>query len=438
VVTDKHEESMPDIDGLVENLARQHAPDVLAAALREARRRAHTELTRRLTHAILDLARDTESAPATEGDRDSPPDGPPTALPQALAAPAADLAPSWPPEQALPDAASALPDAALVGVSASALPDAASAGVSASALPDAASAGVSASAVSDAASAGVSALTVRTIAQLGADRVPERGVYAYLVTWEGALDAAALRTAGGNVDLRVVNHAGLGLVVADVDPARYAALGAQAGDDQPLTEDSELVVLARQHDEVVRLVFAQRPVLPLRFGTVLPDEDAAVRLLDAYAEAARVWLERIQGHREWGVRARPIGGPPGANPDPTQGSLGDPAGNEYLTVRRERTTATPSRQRPGVRSTRSLHETLTRYATDSVVRGHHHDHDLLLDAAYLLPVDREKAFQAAVEQLLVDLNRDGVHVEVTGPWPPYSFTQLQWDLDEQRMEVAHR
>ncbi|GDY31569.1 GvpL/GvpF family gas vesicle protein [Gandjariella thermophila] len=389
-MTDKQEESIPDINSLVESLARQHAPDVLAAALREARNRAHTELTRRLTHAILDRARNTEAGVAADGDRDSPRDDLPTRLPPALRVPPpARETPSWPTEQAVFDAASA---------------------------------GGSASAVFDA-------------AQFGAGTVPDHGLYAYLVTWEGTLDPAALRTAAGDVDLRMVNHAGLGVVVADVDPTRYAALGA-AADGRALSEDSELVVLARQHDEVVRMVFAQRPVLPLRFATVLPDEDAAARLLGAYADQARGWLERVQGHREWGVRARPAGGNADADKDTAEVNLDELTAGQYL--RRDRAAAAQTRQRRGVSSTRSLHETLSRYAADSVIRGHNHDHDLLLDAAYLLPVDREKAFQAAIEQLLVDLDREGVSVEVTGPWPPYSFTQFEWDLDEQRMEVAHR
>jgi hypothetical protein len=418
-VTDKHDESIPDINGLVEGLARQHAPDVLAAALREARGRAHAELTRRLTRAILDRARAADAGGDPDEDRDRFPVG----LAPALSARSPDPEPSWPPEQAASDAASAGTQA--------------SPGTSASAGWDAASAGTSASAGWDAASAGTSASAVRSIAQLDPDTLPERGLYAYLVTWEGALDTAGLRTAGGNVDLHVVNHAGLGLVVAEVDPGRYAALGARAGDGHALADDSELVVLARQHDEVVRLVFAQRPVLPLRFATVLPDEDAAVRLLGAYAEAAKGWLERLQGHREWGVRARPADGHTDADQDTAEVSLDTLTGSQYLSTRRERSAA-QTRQRRGVGSTRSLHETLSRYATDSLIRGHNHDHDLLLDAAYLLPVDREKAFQAAVEQLLVDLNREGVTVEITGPWPPYSFTQFQWDFDEQRMEVAHR
>jgi hypothetical protein len=369
---DKHTEnpSAADVGGLLEALARHHAPDVLGEALRQARMRAQAELTDRLTRAILDEATHNEAGPGAYGDHDGAPGG--------RATPIAGPSPSPPPSP--------------------------------------------------------SDQTGWSTGQPRSDALSEseRGLYAYVVTWENALDADGVRAACDDRGLRLITHGGLGLVVGEVEIGRFAALGEKAGDGQPLSEESELVVLARQHDAVVRAVFAQRPVLPLRFATIFPDENAALRLLSSYAEQARSWLERVRGHREWGVRARSSG----QEPDVGDFGLDEQFGTTSGGARRERSTTAQTRQRHTAESTRSLHETLTRYATDSVTRAH--GRDLLLDAAYLLPADREKAFQAAVEQLLVDLTREGVDVEITGPWPPYSFTQLEWNVDEKRMEVTHQ
>lgn len=46
---------------------------------------------------------------------------------------------------------------------------------------------------------------------------------------------------------------------------------------------------------------------------------------------------------------------------------------------------------------------------------------LLLDAAFLVPARRTKAFQAVVRRHVGALERAGISVSLTGPWPPYNF-----------------
>ena len=54
-------------------------------------------------------------------------------------------------------------------------------------------------------------------------------------------------------------------------------------DADDLSETGRLAVLARGHDAVVRAAVDAGPVLPLRFGTVVADEDGARRLLRKHA-----------------------------------------------------------------------------------------------------------------------------------------------------------
>ena len=46
---------------------------------------------------------------------------------------------------------------------------------------------------------------------------------------------------------------------------------------------------------------------------------------------------------------------------------------------------------------------------------------MLLNGAYLVPVDREADFGSAVGDLQERFGADGVTFELTGPWPPYNF-----------------
>jgi hypothetical protein len=211
----------------------------------------------------------------------------------------------------------------------------------------------------------------------------------------------------------------LGIVVTEVELARFAELDVDIA--QVPEEDSPLVVLARQHDAVVRAVFQRQPVLPLRFGTVIGDEDAVVRLLHDRHDEALARLDRVEGCTEWGVRARLTESAPPAQDTPPDGL----SGTEYLVMRQKRLTGVESSRQRAAAAVKTLHDALLPYATDSTSRGN--AHDLLLDAAYLVPAPQEAAFHAEIDRLASDLTE--LTVQTTGPWPPYSFTNIELAVD---------
>ncbi|TWP50475.1 GvpL/GvpF family gas vesicle protein [Lentzea tibetensis] len=222
------------------------------------------------------------------------------------------------------------------------------------------------------------------------------GLYAYAITRDRLADLAGPW---------LISYQGLALVVAEVDLDRFTGIEA----DEP-AEDGPLAVLVREHDAVVRAVFQHEPVLPLRFGTVLDGADAALRLLRARHEEALAWLDRVEGRREWGVRVRAA-----AEPEPVD--LDSVSGTGYLALRRQRLTAAEDARR----SAEAVHQALTRRAADSTCRDH--ASDLLLEAAYLVDTENEDDFHAEIGRLAGEL---GQPVEITGPWPPYSFTNVEF------------
>jgi hypothetical protein len=239
-----------------------------------------------------------------------------------------------------------------------------------------------------------------------------RGLCAYAFTREHV---------PGPPDVRLVAHKGIALVVAEVDLAPFAEPEANPAQwTQEPSEDDPLVVLAKRHDVVVRAVFEHSPVLPLRFGTILRDEQAAVRLLTDHHTEAREGLDRVEGHREWGVRARlPHPGKPAEVP--TEGM----SGTDYLAMRRDRLAAAARTRRDGSAAATALDDALSRHATETAHRAK--KSVPLLDAAYLVPIKAEAEFHAEAER------HDELAVEVTGPWPPYSFVRLKLTIEA----VAH-
>lgn len=238
------------------------------------------------------------------------------------------------------------------------------------------------------------------------------GLCAYAVTRDHTLAPV------GPAGIRLITSRGLALVVADVELAPFAALATNPAHwaTEP-AEDDPLVMLARRHDVVVRAVFEHQPVLPLRFGTILRDEQAAVRLLAGHHDGARARLDRVDGHREWGVRARAAAPEePAAQPDGMSGT-------EYLAMRRDRLVATARTKRDAFTAAGALHEALTRHAAETVPRNRK-SATPLLDAAYLVSADAEPAFHAEAAC------HGDLAVEVTGPWPPYSFVRLELSAQE--------
>ena len=211
---------------------------------------------------------------------------------------------------------------------------------------------------------------------------------------------------------RLIGYRDLGVVVAEVAPARFDRI------DTLDPVDGALAELAREHDTVVRSVFRHGPVLPLRFGTVLDGEAAALRLLEAAYEQARDCLDEVDGHREWGVRVRHT--EPAATSTPDAAGL---TGTQYLVRRRERLKAIQRAREDVVGAAERLENALRRHAADSIERAR--PHGVLVNTAYLVRTGREAAFHAEFEWFARELRAAGATVETSGPWPPYSFTDVE-------------
>ncbi|WP_439384049.1 GvpL/GvpF family gas vesicle protein [Amycolatopsis lexingtonensis] len=211
---------------------------------------------------------------------------------------------------------------------------------------------------------------------------------------------------------RLIGYRDLGVVVAEASPARFDRI------DTLDPVDGALAELAREHDAVVRAVFRHEPVLPLRFGTVLDGEAAAVRLLEAGYEQARTCLDEVDGHREWGVRVRHA--EPAATSRPDATGL---TGTQYLVRRRERLKAIQRGREEVLAAAGRLQEALRRHATDSIGRAR--PHGVLVNTAFLVETGREAAFHAEFEWFARELRAAGATVETSGPWPPYSFTDVE-------------
>jgi hypothetical protein len=156
------------------------------------------------------------------------------------------------------------------------------------------------------------------------------------------------------------------------------------------------------HERVVERLMTDRTVLPMRFGSRLPDEEAVLRLLIERQVPLTAAIARVAGRVELGVRAI------ARTPDANGAAIRAPAnGRDYLL----------GKLRDG-RQTDMLHEPLVALADDSR-RQVPRSADEVLRAAYLVDRRAIARFRVAVERL--QATRADVALLCTGPWPPYSF-----------------
>jgi hypothetical protein len=171
------------------------------------------------------------------------------------------------------------------------------------------------------------------------------------------------------------------------------------------------------HETVVEEVMGTRPILPVRFNTVLRTEEAVMALLTERAQAFRSALERVAGKVEMGLR---ILWQPAVEPEvsPDQELEERGPGAEYL-HRRLREERRRSRVRAeGERLIQDLQAPFHSLAVESCLHPFP-TRRFLLTAAYLVERDRMDTFRKRVATVREDFPH--LHFLLTGPWPPYHF-----------------
>jgi hypothetical protein len=238
-----------------------------------------------------------------------------------------------------------------------------------------------------------------------------------------------------------------GVVPADVDLASIAAadgVGAEAVElvsagglaaivgrvpldefgEEPLRRNLEsrdwLEASARAHDRVLAGALGQAPLVPLRFGTVYRSEDGVRGMLDERAAELTDAIERLRGRVELGVKAFLV--EPELEDDAPPSS-----GREYLLRKQEARATARSAQTDALESLRALHEHLESLADGARVNPPQppelsgRDEPMLLNGAYLVPVERQPEFANAVDEH----RDDRLELVLTGPWPPYNFVERE-------------
>lgn len=255
---------------------------------------------------------------------------------------------------------------------------------------------------------------------------PTTVVHAYgLVPGGGPLSLPDRGIADSKV--RTVAFDDVEIVVSDLPAESFGeAAWAEHGEDTRW-----LTPVASAHHDVLQDLVEQGDLLPLPLPGIYPSDEALIAALESSRDHLEHAWRLVAGRVEWSLQIFPTS-PPAAAEKPAPRS-----GREYLEQRRSQQDARNNERGRREVAVTQTHEALARGTAASVVRAPldaavtGRDEPMLLNSAYLVARDEEQRFLGLAEELHDHLVATaGMRVEVTGPWPPYSFVGAEEPHDD--------
>jgi hypothetical protein len=257
-----------------------------------------------------------------------------------------------------------------------------------------------------------------------------RAIYTYAVTRPfEAIHLSRVRGVDG-ASVHLVRHDDDDLV-AVVSTLRFteadeAALRAR------LEDAAAIEAIARVHHDVVGAVFEHSVTLPFRLATIHESEQRLVEMLRTGQQRFSSALDQLAGRVEIGVKlyatapATSVATADGPCLDATDSESAG-RGRDYLRRRRDLLLRSQAASREIADASARIGDTLARFAVDH--RFHRLQDprlsgvpdDNVLNAAYLVDAASAESFVALAKSLDGDVAT--ARVDITGPWPPYSFAE---------------
>jgi Gas vesicle synthesis protein GvpL/GvpF len=239
----------------------------------------------------------------------------------------------------------------------------------------------------------------------------------------GDTPAERLRAVHGVAEtIGIISEGNVAAIVSEVPLAQF--------DDGPLAanlhDPAWLEFHVRRHDSVLASVLRDVPVVPFRFGTIYRSEHHVRTMLAEHPTLSET-LETVRGRVELGVKgyaatrmeAPAAGGGAGTSP-----------GRRYLEQKQRVRRATEERDALLAAAGEESHARLAEVAEAAranplqASEASGGEVAMFLNGAYLVRLEDEDAFRRVVASLGADLEESGISFEVTGPWPPYNFVEV--------------
>jgi gas vesicle protein GvpL/GvpF len=209
---------------------------------------------------------------------------------------------------------------------------------------------------------------------------------------------------------RIAGHAVRLIEVDDLALAVSESAGAPATDPD--------AVMA--FEAVVEWFLARcRSLIPLRLGPVLPDDEAAARIVRERAPEYRRLIHQLEDTFEIGIRVLPEEVP---EPQDTSSSDTAQSGAAWLEQRREHY----RRRERAVAHLDGINAQLKADLAGAFLRTREEAKPEMLSLYFLVPRQHAESFMERASRVTLP----GVKWLVSGPWPPYNFVD-GWESEPQ-------
>jgi hypothetical protein len=244
-------------------------------------------------------------------------------------------------------------------------------------------------------------------------------LWAYGVLEGDAPDPVQRRGVDPAHDVELIRHAGLAAVVSRVPLDEFGERALHAA----LEDLDRLEVLARAHERVLDEAMGRGAVVPFRICTIYESAARVQEMLARERDHLTAALRRLRGMAEWGVKAYAVG-------VHSEAAAAQPvSGTDYLSRKRADRDAAEIAWQAVDAAVDAVHAKLRERAADEALRLPQagplsgHEGEMVLNAAYLVADADADGFRALVAELADRHGKDGLELELTGPWPPYNFSE---------------
>jgi hypothetical protein len=194
--------------------------------------------------------------------------------------------------------------------------------------------------------------------------------------------------------------------------------------------------LLQAHEDVVDTLMKSTTVVPFQFGTILKDEQAASKMLQEYGEKFKGLLSKFIGRTEWGMKVY-------ANQQDfihymvqiepefkhlTEKREGLSRGVAYLLKRKREEELKDTALARLAEVSEAIFHKLGKVAYEGKLNKTlpqkltGRNKEMILNTVYLVEREKVATFCRQGKRLMEQYRGMGLDLEVSGPWPPYSFT----------------
>lgn len=220
----------------------------------------------------------------------------------------------------------------------------------------------------------------------------------------------------------------------------HATLADFTGDtgEENLGDINWITPRACRHQEVISRVMAQSPVLPVRFGTLFLTQSSLDRTIQTHGLEITAFLNHVRDREEWAIKgymdrkkalkqvARDLAAQTAETPREMEPATTAP-GTRYFQKKKQEQQAEQMLKEAIHTSVMAIADILEPLGVDMTERdlmsraATGKETDMILNWAALLEKDEVSRFRSRVDEINTAHKQDGLALEFSGPWPPYSF-----------------